>query len=189
APFFGFAWSPEFSGGIGRFLFGGPGKSSLRAGYSISYLRDGFTVISNALATGTTNPGLIATAAETTLTGVLTPAGVQLTTPTFMMPITDRDIDLLNPSNSLWAIDPDLRTPYVQQWSFGYEREIAPNTAFEIRYSANRAIKLYRAVDYNEVNIFENGFLQEFLNAQNNLAINAANGSPNTFANLFPGLG
>jgi hypothetical protein len=189
APFFGFAWSPEFSSGLGKVIFGGAGKSSLRGGYSISYLRDGFTVISNALGVGTTNPGLIASAANTTPTGVLTGAGVPLPIPTFQMPITDRANNLLNPNNSLWGIDPNLRTPYVQQWSFGYEREILPNTAFEVRYSANHAIKVYRAVDFNEVNIFENGFLQEFLRAQKNLAINAANGSPNSFANLFPAQG
>ncbi len=189
APFFGFAWSPNFDGGLGRFLFGEPGKSSIRGGYSISYLRDGFTVISNAMGVGTTNPGLIASAAVTTPTGVLTPAGVTLPIPTFQMPITDRQNNVINPNNSLWAIDPNLRTPYVQQWSFGYEREIFSNTAFEVRYSANRAIKVYRAVDFNEVNIFENGFLQEFLRAQSNLAINAANGSPNNFGNLNPALG
>lgn len=82
---------------------------------------------------------------------------------------------MANPNNSLWAITPDLKTPYVQQWSFGYEREIAKDTAFEIRYAANHAVKLYRAVDFNEINIFENGFLTDFRNAQNNLAICQAN--------------
>lgn len=171
APFFGFAWSPDYSSGLGKLIFGGPGKSSIRGGYSISYLRDGFTVISNAMGVGTTNPGLIASAANTTPTGVLTGAGVPLPTPVFQMPISDRTNNLNNPNNSLWAIDPNLRTPYVQQWSFGYEREIADDTAFEIRYSANHAIKVFRAVDFNEINIFENGFLKEFLGAQSNLAI------------------
>jgi hypothetical protein len=170
APFFGFAYSPSFDSGIGRFIFGEAGKSSLRGGYSISYTRDGFTVISNAMGVGTTNPGLIATSANTTPTGVLTGAGVPLPNPVFSMPLTDRQNNLTNPNNSLWAIDPNLRTPYVQQWSFGYEREIARDMAFEVRYSANHAVKLWRAVDFNEVNIFENGFLQEFLNAQRNLA-------------------
>jgi len=189
APFVGFAWSPDFSSGLGKAIFGGPGKSSIRGGYSISYLRDGFTVISNAMGVGTTNPGLIASAAVTTPTGVLTAAGVPLPTPVFSIPISDRTNNLANPNNSLWAIDPNLKTPYVQQWSFGYEREIFKDTAFEVRYSANHAVKLYRAVDFNEINIFENGFLQEFLRAQSNLAINAANGSPNNFGNLFPGSG
>jgi hypothetical protein len=187
APFFGFAYSPNFSGGIGKLLFGGTNKSSIRGGYSISYLRDGFTVISNAMGVGTTNPGLIATAANTTPTGVLTAAGVPLPIPNFQIPITDRQNNLANPNNGLWAIDPDLKTPYVQQWSFGYEREIFPNTAFEIRYAGNHGIKLYRAVDFNEINIFENGFLQEFLNAQRNLAARggtsfAPNGTPGVAA-------
>ncbi|HET9788148.1 MAG TPA: hypothetical protein VFP47_13495, partial [Pyrinomonadaceae bacterium] len=175
APFFGFAYSPEFSSGIGKFLFGSAGKSSLRGGYSISYLRDGFTVISNAMGVGTTNPGLIATAANLTPTGVLTGAGVPLPPQTFALPLTDRQNNVSNSNNSLWAINPDLKTPYVQQWSFGYEREIAKDMAFEVRYSANHAIKLYRAVDFNEINIFENGFLTDFRNAQNNLAICQAN--------------
>ncbi|HEU4388729.1 MAG TPA: TonB-dependent receptor [Blastocatellia bacterium] len=170
APFVGFAYSPSFESGPMHWLLGDAGKSSIRAGYSISYLRDGFTVVSNALGTGTTNPGLIQTAAETTPTGVLTTSGVPLVTPVFKMPVTDAENFAVNPNNGLWTFDPNLKTPYVQQWSFGIEREIAPNTAFEIRYVGNHAIKVLRAIDYNEVNIFENGFLREFLNAQLNLA-------------------
>ncbi len=191
APFFGFAWSPNFESGLGRVLFGSAGQSSIRGGYSISFLRDGFTVISNAMGVGATNPGLITTTstAANPITGILTAADIPLPIPTFQIPRTDRQNFLQSPANGLWAIDPELRTPYVQQWSFGYEREIMPNTAFEVRYSANRAIKVYRAVDYNEINIFENGFLQEFLNARNNLAINAAQGTPNHFGNINPGAG
>lgn len=170
APFAGIAYSPNFENKFLKALFGSVGKSSIRAGFSISYLRDGFTVISNALGVGTTNPGLIQTASNTTPTGVLTAAGVPLTTPTFQIPISDRTNHLINPGNGLWAIDENLRTPYVQQWSFGFEREIAPNTAFEIRYQGNHAVKVWRANDFNEINIFENGFLNEFRNAKINLA-------------------
>ena len=172
APFVGLAYSPDFKSGFLKGIFGEVGKSSIRMGFSISYLKDGFTVISNALGTGTTNPGLIQTAANTTPTGVLTAAGVNLTTPVFSIPITDRQNNLINPTNGLWGIDPNLRVPYVQQWSAGFEREILPNTALEVRYVGNHAVKVWRAVDYNEVNIFENGFLQEFLNAQRNLTAN-----------------
>jgi hypothetical protein len=74
----------------------------------------------------------------------------------------------------------------VQQWSFGIEREIAPQTALEVRYVGNHAVKLWRTFDVNEVNIFENGFLQEFLNAQKNLQINIDRGQT-TFAPGAPG--
>jgi hypothetical protein len=197
APFLGIAWSPSFDSGPLRWIFGSEGRSSIRAGYSISYLRDGFTIISNALGTGTTNPGLIQTAANTTPTGVLTEAGISLVMPTFRVPISSAENFAINNGNGLWVIDPNLRTPYVQQWSFGIEREIAPNTAIEARYVGNHAIKIMRAIDYNEVNIFENGFLQEFLNAQRNLAARGgssfAPGAPGTvslptLSTLFAGL-
>ncbi|HXG92081.1 MAG TPA: carboxypeptidase-like regulatory domain-containing protein [Blastocatellia bacterium] len=171
APFIGFAWSPNFNSGPLHWIFGDEGRSSMRGGFSISYLRDGFTVISNALGTGTTNPGLIQTAANTVPTGVLGSGDVSLNTPAFKVPITAAENFAANPNNGLWAIDPNLVTPYVQQWSFGIEREITANTALEVRYAGNHAVKIFRAVDYNEGNIFENGFLQEFLNAQKNLAI------------------
>jgi hypothetical protein len=196
APFIGFAYSPNFESGPLRWLFGGEGRSSIRAGYSISYLRDGFTVVSNALGTGTTNPGLIATAANNTPTGVLTSAGVPIVTPLFKIPITSAENFTASSANGLWAFDPNLRTPYVQQWSFGIEREITSNMAIEIRYAANHAIKIFRALDYNETNVFENGFIQEFLNAQKNLAANnntsfapGASGIPlPIFTKLFTGV-
>ena len=172
APFAGFAYSPDFKSGFLRTLFGAQGTSSFRAGYSISYLHDGFTVISNALGVGTTNPGLIQTAANTTPVGVLTAGGVPLVTPTFTLPITDRQNNLVNPNNGVYGIDPNLRIPYVQQYSGGYEREIFKDTAIEIRYVGNRALKVFRTQDFNEVNIFENGFLNEFNNATRNLALN-----------------
>jgi hypothetical protein len=204
APFIGFAWSPSFNSGPLSWIFGGEGRSSIRGGYSISYLRDGFTIISNALGTGTTNPGLIQTAANSVPAGVLTEAGVPVTVPNFQIPITSAQNFALNPGNGttqigngLWAIDPNLVAPYVQQWSFGIEREISANTAIEARYAGNHAIKVFRAVDYNEVNIFENGFLQEFLNAKANLAARGgtsfAPGAPGTvplpiLSSLFAGL-
>lgn len=171
APFFGFAYSPNFKDGLLHQLFGAEGTSSFRGGYSISYLHDGFTVISNALGTGTTNPGLIQSANNSTPTGILTGAGVSLVTPVFTMPVTDKGNFDFNPANGLWAIKQNLATPYVQQFSFGFEREIAHNMALEIRYVGNHALKVLRAWDINEVNIFENGFLNEFLGAQKNLAL------------------
>jgi hypothetical protein len=171
APFVGVAYSPNFKGGFGKALFGSAGKSSIRVGYSISYLHDGFTVISNALGTGVTNPGLIQNVANTTPTGVLS-GPISLNPNPFIMPLTDKQNFDASSFNGLWAINPDLKTPWVGQWNVGFEREIFKDTALEIRYVGNHAYDVYRAWDINEVNIFENGFLKEFLNAQTNLALN-----------------
>ena len=178
APFVGFAYSPEFNSGPLHFLFGDAGGSAIRGGYSISFLHDGVTTFTNLLGTGTTNPGLIATANQTTLVsppsanlpGVITGAGVPLVFPAFKIPITDRENFLASFNNGLWTADPNLRSAYVHQWNLGFEREIFRNTAFEIRYQGNMVPNAWRTWDINEINIFESGFLTEFLKAQTNLA-------------------
>src|SRR5207247_4065883 len=72
-------------------------------------------------------------------------------------------------------------------WSIGLQRELWRDAAIEVRYLANAGRNLWRSYDLNEVNIFENGFLQDFRQAQRNLAINQAAGV-NSFANTgLPG--
>jgi hypothetical protein len=80
---------------------------------------------------------------------------------------------------------------YVQSWSFGLQRELTKNMALEVRYVANHGTKLWRQIEINEVNIFENGFLNEFKVAQRNLLIaRAANAASNNFGNQgLPGQG
>jgi hypothetical protein len=179
APFVGFAWSPSFKTGFLHTVFGDDGTSSIRAGYSMSFLHDGVTTFTNLLGTGNTNPGLIQTANTSAqanpvnsanITGQLTAAGIPLNFPTFKMPITDRENFLVNTASGLWTADPNLKAPYVHQWNFGIEKEIFKNTAFEARYVGNWAPNTWRALNINEVNIFENGFLTEFKNAQINRA-------------------
>jgi hypothetical protein len=107
---------------------------------------------------------------STNLLGQLGPGGVPLIFDPFVIPISDRTNFLANSANGLWTADPNLKTPYVHQFSFGIEREIMKDTAIEIRYTGNRVPNNWRAYDINEINIFENGFLTEFNNAKINLA-------------------
>src|SRR5204862_2246972 len=72
--------------------------------------------------------------------------------------------------------------PFVQTWSFCVKRELRPGSVFEIRYVGNAGERLWHTYNVNEVNIFENGFLDQFKTAQNNLSINAANGMSNSFS-------
>jgi hypothetical protein len=76
----------------------------------------------------------------------------------------------------------DLQTPYVHSWNIGLQRQIMPGTVVEVRYLGTRGENVWRTYNLNEVNIFENGFLDEFKRAQNNLAINQSAGV-NSFAN------
>jgi hypothetical protein len=92
-----------------------------------------------------------------------------IATPTFKVPRTLKDQQAINPNPTVFSIDPNLRTPYVQQWSLGIERQILPDTVAEVRYVGNRGVKLTRGIDINQVVIFGNGFLDDFKRAQGNL--------------------
>ena len=167
APFVGFAYQPHLRTRIARWLLG-EGKTSIRGGYTISYARDGFSVFDEVLRA---NQGLQQTK-TTTLTGILTPE-VRIDTPEFKIPISDAETyERTSGEGGFSAYDPNLRTPYVQQWSFGIERELPGRIAVEARYVGNHAQALLRGANLNEVDIFENGFLQEFQNARRNLELN-----------------
>jgi hypothetical protein len=158
APSFSFAWDPS-----------GNGKSSLRGGYAISYVIDNnITTVRNAF---NGNDGLAQGVTITGVSGTISGAGlVPVPQPAFQVPRTIADNIVLDPGSALFAIDPDFRTPYVQQWNIGYEREIMRDTAIEIRYVGNRGVKLTRGIDLNQVQIFGNGFLEDFRRAEFNLA-------------------
>jgi hypothetical protein len=83
------------------------------------------------------------------------------------MPTTFGDQYAITRSASFGMPDPGLVTPYVQQWNLSIQRELG-GTVFEVRYVANKATKLYRGIDFNQVNIHANGFYEDFLRAYNN---------------------
>ena len=60
-----------------------------------------------------------------------------------------------------------MRAPYVQEWNLSIEQRVKGFT-IEGRYVGNHATKQYRAFDFNQVVIFENGFLADFRRAQSN---------------------
>jgi hypothetical protein len=72
------------------------------------------------------------------------------------------------------AFDQNLRVPYVQQFSFGIQRELSHANAIEIRYVGNHAVGLYRAQDVDQINLTPS-LLSEF----NVIADNVLNGKSN----------
>ncbi len=185
APHIGFAWNPSFQQG---FLAGllGDRKSVLRGGYSLNYYSEGMLNFTDLVGN---NPGPTQTATVTP--GVnFVPGSLSVSDPipaatafptSFAFPLALSNFTFAN--RTVGSIDPNVRAPYIQTWSAGIQREVREGTVVEVRYAGNHGVHLWHAYNVNEVNIYENGFLNQFQIAQQNLGINQAAGKGNTFAN------
>lgn len=154
APSAGFAWD----------IFG-DGKSSFRAGYGINYVNDEAITVAEEFAEE--SPGLVSPTAQFNLSGFMNTNRPALTPPPFQVPLTVSQAYQQNPALSFGLIDPNLRTPYVQNWNVSLQREIK-GTIVEARYVGNHATKLLRGFNLNQENVVSNGFLADFLKAQQN---------------------
>jgi len=203
APHLGFAWTPNFDNKIWNFFFGGPGKTVFRSGYSITFTREG---TGNWLSIVESNPGYFGDQFSNPVgptdprlsdpigNGVYVAGSLRLQNLNFpavaQVPeqfTEEFDIDF-SASHAVNAFNPTMNIPMVQSWSFSIQRELTPNMALEFRYEGNHGTGLWRQFNINEINIFENGFLNEFNAGKNNLAICRANATACLNAQLAAGV-
>jgi len=182
APSVGVAWSPDWQSGLLNRIFGNNGQSVIRGGYSLAFVREG---LANVITVSQQNPGGLLSINSDTIEGTL-PIGTlfrdraALAPPSF--PNTPTYPFEATPFDAAFGFDPKLKTGQVQSWSIGFQREIAKDTVIEARYVGTRGKDLWRRYDLNEINVTENGFLNEFKLAQANLQANQVAGRGNSFA-------
>jgi hypothetical protein len=194
APSAGVAYQvPHGEGLLGKIFTGGhDGSVVFRMGYSIATVREGMSVYQSLFGS---NQGLTIddSVSPSTYPAVFGPAGsVNFSDPTIPSRTSTLSATPSYPiaacfTCSMNGFDPNLKMGYVQSWNFSLQREIDKNTVVDVRYTGNHGTKLWRQLNLNEVNIFENGFLQQFEIAQNNLRIarggNITNQTTNNFGN------
>jgi hypothetical protein len=156
APAIGLSWSVPW---------GGKDKTVLRAGYGISYqgaasFNGGLNIASG------NNPGLQFTQNLTTLN--LGASAFNFSSPNLPVPVPAPTVAPLTTEplnvriNPLSGFDQHRVNPYVQNYNLEIQREIANNLTFEGRYIGSKGTKLYAGVSIDDVNIFENGILDNF---------------------------
>ncbi len=163
------------------------GKTVIRAHFAQHYVQDGFTFYTPA---STANTGLFSTFTNSVPTGVYTNTGLPLPAPpagSGGFPVSQLS-NWLSSQTSMANYDPHLVTPYVLDFGVGIQRELWQKYTMEVRYAGNHAVKQYRAWNINELDLNNNGLVNEFNNALNNYNIDNANGVKGTFAdNNLPG--
>ena len=118
-------------------------KTVIRGGYAISYIHQNRVGSANLL--GINGPQVvIATINQTPASpGFLTteqgyPAG--LTSPSNFNPV----------ASNITYIPKNLRTPYVQNWFFSIQQQLAKETVLDVSYVGNHAVSLPIIGDYNQ---------------------------------------
>ncbi len=191
-PSVGFAWTPSAKSGFLRRVTGQNGDLSVRAGYNRSYTRLGLTDFAGQVAN---NPGVSINVFRQQALGNLGALPLLLNdqsrlgpaefnaTPTYpFREVVTGDITIFSPT---------LTVPLSDTWQAGVTRALGRSMAVEVRYLGARSDGNWRTNNYNELNINENGFLDEFRSAMANLqANNAAGGTrAGSFAYFGPGTG
>jgi hypothetical protein len=190
SPSLGLAWTPSAESGFMRRVLGEQGDTVFRGGFVRSFTRPGMGAFTGRY---DDNPGILITVNREQSRGNLG-----------ALPLLLRDRSRLGPGSfpttrvypmtdevteDVATFDPNIQVPYSDTWQFGWQREISRNMAVEARYVGSRGRDQWTTYDYNEINIIENGFLNEFRLAQQNLQANLAAGRGANFRYAGPGTG
>jgi carboxypeptidase family protein/TonB-dependent receptor-like protein len=184
APSVGLAWTPAARQGLLGTMMGHDGDFVVRGGWTRAYSRPGLNDFTGRL---NANPGVViqdptrnagrgnlGTVPVLFRNDATLGPGAFPSTPHY--PLTDVVTE------DVTIFQQNLQVPYADSYSIGIQRAITRNTALEVRYVGTRARENWQTVNYNEFNIWDNGFIQEFRAAQANLQANIAAGRGNTFA-------
>src|SRR5204862_5396669 len=177
APSVGAVWTPEKRDGWLGALMGPEGNFVIRGGYARNYSRPGLTDFSTPFGN---NTGLTLALTNVPTTFMLNRDPNSFAQP----PFTPTPAYPLKPAltSSVNAFAADIQVPSADSISAGIQRGLNDNTSIEVRYVGTWAHDTWIAQNYNECDVFGNGFVNEFRKAQANLQANIAAGRGATFA-------
>jgi hypothetical protein len=139
APSVGVAYTPNFSSGLKGLIFGDE-RSVIRAGYQIGYESFFNNILSNAQ---TSSPNIVSTGVVSSVTAANPRGLANLST---RLPVRPRPV---TPLDSQTLIDPNLKNPYYQRWSLGWQRSLPANFLLDLAYVGSKGTNLYINEDRN----------------------------------------
>jgi hypothetical protein len=150
APRIGIAWSPSKSDGLLGKILGGPGKTSVRAGYGMFYsIVPGSSLAYNlpqppyGLSYTSPAPSLFdqpyRTAADGSFTGNPYPFDVPPLNTTKSNPYPSQSFDAFIPIQGATGPNPNNTFPYNEQYFFSIERELRVGTVLNVSYVGSQA--------------------------------------------------
>jgi len=170
APVISAAWSPR------------GGRTVFRGGFRTSYVNDSIlTAVRNAavgnVGLGTTGVSAINPATNNTALNARVSSLPAIPPPAVQIPRTFADNNGPSFSNfgTVFLVNPEIKTPMIYEYNFTIEHQLPWQMNLEARYVGSRATNLLRSIDYNQIDIRDNGFAADFDRARRNFV---ANGNP-----------
>lgn len=204
------AYSPNPSGGLFKAIFGGSGKSSIRAGYGIVYDHFGEGVVNSfdqngtiGLSTSLTNPASVQTVDRGARFVSVTTIPASSLNGTLLFPAPAGgfpaipNISTLNNSvqQIFYGLDDKLKTPYSELVDLAFTRELPGGLVFEAAYVGRFAHRLLQQRDLAmPLNLKDPKSGMDYFTAAGMFFKDAAAGTPVQnvkpipfFQNFFPG--
>ena len=163
APRIGIAWSPSKSDGLLGKILGGPGKTSVRAGYGMFYsIVPGSSLAYNlpqppyGLSYTSPAPSLFdqpfRTAADGSFTGNPFPFPIPPLNTSISKPDPNQSFDAFLPIQGATGPNPNNTFPYNEQYFFSVERELRAGTVLNVSYVGSQAHHLLLTYSMNPGN-------------------------------------
>ncbi|MDT4954403.1 MAG: hypothetical protein QOJ02_2541 [Acidobacteriota bacterium] len=196
-PNISFAYSPSFKNRFLGGMFPGEGKTVIRGGYRVDYVNDeyvrsqdnaslnnaGLGVFGASARLGGTSAGstqfrvigagnALGAAPIFVPTSAFSPGGSG--TRTFLENNVAAGAGVGSIGGTISLIDPNFQAQRNYEYNFGIQREIGFQSVIEVRYVGGYSKELTRSIDYNQLEIIKNGFLTDFLKAQQNCRLQGA---------------
>ncbi|HLM57066.1 MAG TPA: TonB-dependent receptor [Pyrinomonadaceae bacterium] len=187
-PNFSVAYSPNFKNNFLGSVFPGEGRTVIRGGYRINYVNDEY--VRSADNASLNNSGLGSFAAPARLASsnaaqfrvigvgnVPTQAPIVVPASSFgpggsgVRTYVQNNAATGTNFGTVSLIDPNLQVQRNYEYNFGIQREVGFQSVIEVRYVGGYSKELVRSIDYNQIDIRNNGFLADFNRARANFLL------------------